>query len=161
MKEQNRLATWVNSKYYPLLLFFVSFVFVTLFSRSTSFLYLFEGSDPSVFKQMGRAILKGKTLYIDYFDNKGCLLYFLHALGLRMGGNFVLLLMQTLSLTATLVIWDQMLALYRNQSERLICLGIALFLLLCFYGAGDQTQEWYISAPIRQKRTSHPYRCSS
>ena len=151
MKEQNRLATLVNSKYYPLLLFFVSFVFVTLFSRSTSFLYLFEGSDPSVFKQMGRAILKGKTLYIDYFDNKGCLLYFIHALGLWMGGNFFLLLMQTLSLTATLVIWDKMLALYRNQSQRLICLGIALFLLLCFYGAGDQTQEWclpFISYPL-------------
>ena len=151
MSQQNRIATIVNSKFYPLLLFFASFVFVTLFSRSTSFLYVFEGADPSVFKQMGLALLKGKTLYIDYFDNKGCLLYFIHAFGLWLGGNFFLLLMQSLSLTITLLIWNKMLALYRNQRQQIICLGIALFLLLCFYGAGDQTQEWclpFISYPL-------------
>ena len=142
MYKQNRFTSIMDSKLYPLLLFIVSFVFVTLFSRSTSFLYVFEGADPSIFKQMGRAILKGKTIYIDYFDNKGCLLYFIHALGLWLGGNFFLLLMQVCSLTITLYIWDKILALYRNQSQRLICLGIILFLLLCFYGAGDQTQEW-------------------
>ena len=129
----------------------VSFVFVTLFSRATSFLYVFEGADPSIFKQMGLAILKGKTLYIDYFDNKGCLLYFIHALGLGLGGDFFFLLMQTLSLTVTLILWNKLLALYRNRRQRLICLGVGLFLLACFYGAGDQTQEWclpFISYPL-------------
>lgn len=151
MKEQNRIANVVNSKCYPLLLFFVSFVFVVLFSRSTSFLYVFEGADPAIFKQMGLAILRGKTLYIDYFDNKGCILYFIHALGLWLGGDFFILLMQTISLTVTLLIWDKMLALYRDEQSRLICLGIALFMLFCFYGAGDQTQEWclpFISYPL-------------
>ena len=141
MKEQNRIETLVNSKYYPLLLFFVSFVFVTLFSRSTSFLYVFEGGDPAIFKQMGLALLRGKTLYVDYFDNKGCILYFIQALGLWLGGNFFILLMQVLSLTITLMIWDKMLALYRDEKGRLICLGIALVLLLCFYQDGDLTEE--------------------
>lgn len=151
MYKQNRFTSIMDSKLYPLLLFIVSFVFVTLFSRSTSFLYVFEGADPSIFKQMGRAILKGKTIYIDYFDNKGCLLYFIHALGIWLGGNFALLLMQACSLTVTLSIWDKMLALFHNQHQRIICLGIALFMLFCFYGAGDQTQEWclpFISYPL-------------
>ena len=142
MNNQNKVATIVNSKYYPLLLFFVSFVFVTLFSRSTSFLYVFEGGDAAVFKQMGLALLRGKTLYIDYFDNKGCILYFIQALGLWLGGNFFILLMQTLSLTVTLMIWDKMLALYRNERGRLMSLAIALVLLLCFYQDGDLTEEW-------------------
>ena len=151
MNQQSRIGNLVNSKIYPLLLFLVSFIFVVLFSRSTSFLYVFEGGDPSVFKQMGRAVLKGKILYIDYFDNKGCLLYFIHALGLGLGGNFALLFMQACTLTVTLSIWDKMLALYHNQRQRMICLGIALFMLFCFYGAGDQTQEWclpFISYPL-------------
>ena len=76
MKKQSRIANIISSKYYPLLLFLVSFVFVTLFSRSTSFLYVFEGGDPAIFKQMGLALLRGKTLYVDYFDNKGCILYY-------------------------------------------------------------------------------------
>ena len=151
MIERNYINSLVNSKLYPLLLFVISFVFVMLFSRSTSFLYVFEGADPSVFKQMGLAVLKGKTLYVDYFDNKGCILYLIHALGLWLGGDFALLLMQAISLTVTLIIWDKMLALYRSEKERLVCLGMALFMLLCFYGAGDQSQEWclpYISYPL-------------
>ena len=142
MKEQNRIFNIVHSKFYPLLLFLVSFVFVTLFSRSTSFLYVFEGGDAAIFKQMGLALLRGKTLYIDYFDNKGCILYFIQALGLWLGGDFFILLMQTLSLTITLLIWDKMLALYRDERGRLMGLGIALVLLLCFYQDGDLTEEW-------------------
>lgn len=151
MNQQSRIANLVNSKLYFLLLFVVSFVFVMLFSRSTSFLYIFEGGDPSVFKQMGRAVLKGKILYIDYFDNKGCILYFIHAFCLWLGGDFFLLLLQSISLFVTLIIWDKMLALYRDERGRILCLGIALFLLLGFYGAGDQTQEWclpLISYPL-------------
>jgi len=151
MKEQSRIANIVSSKFYPLLLFFVSFVFVVLFSRSTSFLYVFEGADPAIFKQMGLALLRGKTLYVDYFDNKGCILYFIQAFGLWLGGDFFILLMQVFSLTFTLIIWDKMLALYHNPKQRLVCLGIALVLLLCFYQDGDLTEEWclpFASYPI-------------
>lgn len=151
MKTQNCLTRIIISKYYHLLLFFVAFILVVLFSRSTSFLYVFEGTDPSIFKQMGRAILKGKIMYIDYFDNKGCLLYFIHALGLWLGGDFAIMLMQVVSLTVTLFIWDKMLAFYRIEKERMIIICITLLMLLCFYGAGDQTQEWclpFISYPL-------------
>ena len=142
MNQQSPIERIVNSKFYPLLLFFVSFVFVTLFSRSTSFLYITEGSDPSLFKSMGMAILKGHTLYINYFDNKGYILYFIYALGVWLGGNLPLLLMQSLSLTITLIIWDKMLALYRDEHFRFIGLAVALLLLLCFYTEGGLTQEW-------------------
>lgn len=134
-----------------LMFFLVSFVFVVLFSRSTSFLYVYEGGDPSVFKQMGMALLQGKTLYVDYFDNKGFLLYLIHAVGLGLGGNFFLLLLQAFSLTVTLYIWNKILALYHETKGRLTRLSIALFVLLCFYAAGDQAQEWclpYVSYPL-------------
>lgn len=149
--NKNKIASIVNSKYYPLLLFFVSFVFVTLFSRSTSFLYVYEGFDAAIFKQMGLAILRGKTIYLDYFDNKGCILYFIQALGLYIGGNFFILIMQVISLTTTLVIWDKTIAFYRDSRSRLIYLGIAIFLLLCFYEGGDLSEEWclpFASYPI-------------
>ena len=151
MNQQSRIANIVSSKFYLLLLFFVSFVFVVLFSRSTSFLYVYEGFDAAIFKQMGLALLRGKTLYIDYFDNKGCILYFINALGLWLGGNFAILLLQTLSLTITLLIWDKILAFYRTEKGRWICLGIALVLLLSFYDGGDLSEEWclpFASYPI-------------
>ena len=148
---EKHIHSLVNNKLFPGLLFVVSFVFVTLFSRATSFLYVYEGADPSVFKQMGLALLHGKTLYVDYFDNKGFLLYLIHAIGLGLGGDFFILLMQAFSLTATLCIWNKLLALYHETKGRIIRLAMALFLLLCFYAAGDQAQEWslpYISFPL-------------
>ena len=150
-RSSNTLNHERETGFSPVWLGVVALLFVVLFSRATSFLYAFEGADPSIFKQMCRAVLRGKTMYIDYFDNKGCLLYFIHALGLWLGGDIVLLLMQAVSLTITLVIWDKMLALYRNRSQRRVCLGVALLMLFCFYGAGDQTQEWclpFISYPL-------------
>ena len=44
-----------------------------------------------------------------------------------------------------------MLALYHNPKQRLVCLGIAFVLLLCFYQDGDLTEEWclpFASYPI-------------
>ena len=135
MKEQSQIANIISSKYYPLLLLFVSFVFVMLFSRSTSFLYVFEGGDPAIFKQMGLAMLRGKILYVDYFDNKGCILYFIQAFGLWLGGDFFIMLMQVLALTVTLLIWDRMLALYGDEKKRMMGLGLILVLLLLATGA--------------------------
>ena len=150
--ENNKHHIAIFSKgYYPLLLFLVSFVFVTLFSRSTSFLYYYEGFDAAIFKQMGLALLRGKTLYVDYFDNKGCILYFIQALGLFLGGNSAILLMQALSLTITLILWDKIIAFYREGRSRLICLALALFFVLCFYDGGNLSEEWslpFASYPI-------------
>ncbi len=151
MRNSHRIESLVNSSFFPLVLFFLSFVFVSLFSRSTSFLYVYEGFDPAIFKQMGLALLKGKTLYVDYFDNKGCILYFIQALGLFFGGNFVLMLLQAVALTFTLVIWDKIIAFNHDGHSRLACLVIALFLLLCFYDGGDLSEEWcmpFASYPI-------------
>ena len=56
--------------------FIVSFITLLLFAISVSPISLFEGYDSCVFKQMGLAILQGKTPYVDLFDHKGPLIYF-------------------------------------------------------------------------------------
>jgi hypothetical protein len=40
-----------------------------------------------VFLTIGQGILEGKTPYVDFFDHKGPLLYFINALGLFLGGE--------------------------------------------------------------------------
>ena len=135
-------ANLVASKWYYWFLFLLSLVFVLLFSRTTSPLYAYIGCDAAIFKQMGMAILKGKTIYLDYFDNKGCLLYFIHALCLWLGGDFVILIIQAISLTFTLMLLDKIIALYKEGESRLYILLIALVLLLCFSEGGDLSEEW-------------------
>ena len=139
----NKTATnLVASKWYYCFLALISFVFVLLFSRATSPLYAYVGYDAAIFKQMGMAILKGKTIYLDYFDNKGCLLYFLHALCLWLGGDFVILIFQAISLTISLIILDKIISLYKEGASRVYVLLAGLVLLLCFYEGGDLSEEW-------------------
>ena len=132
----------VASKWYYWFLALISFVFVLLFSRSTSPVYAYVGYDAAIFKQMGMAILKGKTIYLDYFDNKGCLLYFLHALCLWLGGDFVILIFQAISLTISLIILDKIISFYKEGASRVYVLLAGLVLLLCFYEGGDLSEEW-------------------
>ena len=132
----------VSSRWYYWFLAIISFVFVLLFSRATSPLYAYVGYDAAIFKQMGMAILKGKTIYLDYFDNKGCLLYFIHALCLWLGGDFIILIFQAISLTITLILLDKIISLYKEGASRLYVLLAGLLLLLCFYEGGDLTEEW-------------------
>ena len=139
--KQN-VTNLVASKWYYCFLALISFVFVLLFSRATSPLYAYVGYDAAIFKQMGMAILKGKTIYLDYFDNKGCLLYFLHALCLWLGGDFVILIFQTISLTISLIILDKIISLYKEGASRVYVLLAGLVLLLCFYEGGDLSEEW-------------------
>ena len=130
------------SKWYYGFLAIIAFFFVLLFSRATSPLYTYIGGDAAIFKQMGMAILNGKTIYLDYFDNKGCLLYFIHALCLWLGGDFIILIFQAISLTFTLILLDKIIALYKEGERRLYILLISLVLLLCFYEGGDLSEEW-------------------
>lgn len=139
----NKNATnLVSSGWYYWFLALISCIFVLLFSRSTSPLYAYVGYDAAIFKQMGMAVLKGKTIYLDYFDNKGCLLYFLHALCLWLGGDFVILIFQAISLTVTLILLDKIISLYKEGASRLYVLLTGLVLLLCFYEGGDLSEEW-------------------
>ena len=144
-------STLVASKWYYLFILFLSSLYVIVFSRATSPLYAYVGYDAAIFKQMGMAILKGKTIYLDYFDNKGCLLYFLHALCLWLGGDFVILIFQAISLTVTLILLDKIISLYKVGASRLYVLLAGLVLLLCFYEGGDLSEEWslpFISYPL-------------
>ena len=125
-----------------ILFFLAALAFVILFSIGTSFLYANEGGDASLFKQMGLGVLRGKVLHRDLFDNKGPLLFLIHALGLALGGNTALLIMQAISLTATFIIWDKILALRCTERQRWIRMGILVLLLICFYYDGDLSEEW-------------------
>lgn len=150
----------VESRWYYLFLSIVSFAFVLLFSRATSPLYAYAGYDAAIFKQMGMAILKGKTIYLDYFDNKGCLLYFLHALCLWLGGDFVILIFQTISLIVSLIFLDKIISLYKNGASRFYVLVLGLVLLLCFYEGGDLSEEWslpFICYPLYKFLKSSKY----
>lgn len=132
-----------DSKYVPCFLVLIAFLFLSLFSWSTSPFFINDGSDSAVFKTMGQALLKGKVIYRDIFDHKGPYLYFINALGQWLiSGRVGIFLLQLVAFSIALWYMFRTARLFLKSSSALICLLLALF----FYGGhileGNQCEEW-------------------
>jgi hypothetical protein len=77
------------TKFAPKLQFVLQIVFIVLFvavvlAQANPF-YQSPNRDGGLFMYMGERILKGDKLYVDIWDNKGPLIFYLNALGLFLG----------------------------------------------------------------------------
>lgn len=149
-KEYKDLESDVLLKMAKVLVWMPLAVLYLLFlSPSTSPLFVTEGIDSAVFKTLGLALLKGKTLYVDIFDNKGPLLYLINAAGLGIGGNLGLFALQVLGFTLTLYYVYRTVRLFAKPLFSLLSVLSALFLYSIFIQEGNQCEEWilYLFAP--------------
>lgn len=133
-----------------------SFLFVFLFSCTTSPLYehypfWFHG-DSGIFQEMGVCLLQGGTPYVDLFDHKGPILWFVQALGLWISPHWGLMMLQSLSLFCTLIIWYKTARMVVDKTGVSIVIALSgLLFLLAFYQRGNLCEEWclpFISLPI-------------
>jgi hypothetical protein len=71
-------------------LIYLGLIFVAACVCMTFSLNPFSGivpwTDSSVFLTIAQGMLRGKTPYLDFFDHKGPLIYFINAAGLALGG---------------------------------------------------------------------------
>lgn len=132
--------------WFPLLFIPIAVVFLLVFSPSTSPLFIYEGVDSAVFKSMGQAILKGKVIYRDIFDNKGPILYLINAIGLAIGGRNGIFLLQTVFFSVALWFMYRTARLFANGLWSLISLVVALLLYTVFLEGGNLCEEWMIYA---------------
>lgn len=122
--------------------FIVSFVTLLLFAISISPLTLFEGEDSCVFKQMGLAILQGKTPYVDLFDHKGPIIYFVNALGLWIGGRWGLFVFCVLNFTFVLYYWWKIACLYVSDIVSVFAILFTIAMYISVLDDGNMTEEW-------------------
>lgn len=123
----------------------ISVLFVSLFSYSTSPLYFHDGYDSCVFMTMGLALLEGKIPYVDLFDHKGPVLYFINAFGLWLGqGKIGIFLLQIIANTISFAFIYKIVRLFIDVKSSILVL-IAVFI---FYGyciqSGDLCEEWML-----------------
>lgn len=82
MSTYNRIRASLIQNKYPLLLLAIYSLFAVFFCSKMSPLYpLNEWSDVNLYFNIGKAIANGRILYLDVFDHKGPLIFFLYALG--------------------------------------------------------------------------------
>lgn len=127
-------------------MFITAVAFVLCFSYSTSPLYFHDGYDSAVFQSMGLALLKGKIPYVDLFDHKGPILYFINALGLWIGGGKIgIVYLQIIANTISFSFIYRTLKLFINTKYSLAVFCVILVLYVLFYREGAHCEEWMLT----------------
>lgn len=144
MKKYANYLPWVVT-------FLMSLFFIAINSDSTSPLFWGIFCDSSVFQYMGYSILQGKIPYTDLFDHKGLLLYCINALGYLIHPKIGVMLLQTLNLTLTMMVWYKILNSIKTEWMKYLILTLALLGLYAYFDGGNLEEEWclvFISYPI-------------
>lgn len=134
-----------GNKYFILLFLPISILFLLLYSYTTSPLYIHEGMDSAVFKTMGLAILKGKIPYVDIFDHKGPILYFINAFGQWLiPGRLGIFILQVIGLFTTLIFLFKIANLFTGRFISFLSILLTLFVYGGFIQEGNQCEEWML-----------------
>ena len=124
---------------------FISIIFVFLASLSTSPLYPFYyGGDSAQFQTIGRGWADGLIPYIDLFDHKGPLIFFIDMLGYSLtdssNGIFII---QVLCMFVTIIaLFKISLLITSKKLYGIITVIMSLIVLTLVYGDGNLTEEY-------------------
>lgn len=122
----------------------IAFLFLFFFSYTTSPLSIAEGMDSAIFKTMGLMMTRGGVPYVDFFDHKGPILYFLNALGIFIGGRSGIFALQVLLLTFSIGVWHKIASLFVRPTMACLIAMLTLFMLIGLIEEGNQCEEWML-----------------
>ncbi len=136
-----------NNIFRIILLSVLSFCYLLFFSVTLSpLLHCDElGMDSSMFELMGLAILKGYVPYVDLFDHKGPLLYFIEALGQWLiPGKTGLFLLQVVSLSVIVNLWYSSARMFTGYIRSYFCIILMFFTYHIISTEGNLSEDWAI-----------------
>lgn len=128
-----------------------SFTFVIILSIAIIYHLLFSTSvylevfshDSKVFQAMGMSILQGHMPYVDMFDHKGIILYWINAIGIWiMPQGYGLLVLCIICMTITLLLWLKTCTIFVSDWRRWMPMLIGILLLIVCIADGNMTEMW-------------------
>lgn len=147
-----RLARWQKNILQLVFLLLFSALFVLRFSYSTSILYPdYYGSDSAIFQLIGKYWAQGVIPYKELFDHKGPLIFLIDAIGYSLGGRSGILILQTISLTATIWAFYRFCRLGMSWLPASVSTAVSLLYLARSFDEGNMTEEYsllFLSIPL-------------
>ena len=123
--EKSTVGAWLRRRGWLFYLLAVS-VLISLFAFGGSpFFPINEWSDPNCFLTVGRAMLNGKVMYRDIYEQKGPYVYFLHALAALISDTSFLgvWLMEIVTLFCSMLLIAKIVGLYGHKQS--VCMAVA------------------------------------
>ena len=126
-----------------LLILLVTMSYQLILAFSITPLGVYEGCDSVVFKQMGLAMLQGKVPYLDLFDHKGPVVYFINAFcQWLIPGRWGLFLFFCVNIAVVTYIWWLIASLFVKSRSTIWPVVIGLFSYILVLSDGNLTEEW-------------------
>lgn len=127
----------------PVALLLTSALFITLFSPTTSPLNPRFGDDSAIFRFIGSAMTQGQTLYVDIWDHKGPVLFFIQwAAQALWPGRIGIFVVQILFLFGTLALLTAFSRRFLGVWGTIGVLAVFLTGLSIFFESGNLTEEF-------------------
>lgn len=124
-------------------LIILAILYLLLFSGSTSPLFPYDyGWDSALFILVGKSLNRGKRLYADLFDHKGPVIFWIEAMGDRLGGYYGIFLVQIIFMFLTLLLMQKIFRLIRPREKNWLALLIFLVFLAYPFANGNLTEEF-------------------
>jgi hypothetical protein len=130
------------------LLIFAGLVFIALFVSMLSPFNPLSGdvpyfTDPSVYLTIAQGILHGKLPYVDFFDHKGPLIYFIDATGLFIDGFTGVWLLELLTMLVSVFFAYKTARFFGNKLTALAGTTFSFVAVTYFFGA-NMTEEYIL-----------------
>ena len=122
---------------------------VLVFSFSTSPLYFFSENDSAVYVLLGKFMKDGLTMYRDFFEHKGPIIFFIEWIGSiisegRLGAFFIQIGFMTFTIWGTYRIAK----IFVNNKKSIAITVLSMLALNSFYEGGNLTEEFCLPAII-------------
>ena len=136
-------ATMKNKWGVFLMILLVTIGYQLLMAIPISPLGAYEGCDSLVFRQMGLAMLQDKVLYLDLFDHKGVIIYFINAFcQWLVPGRWGLFLFFCLYMAIVTYVWWLISSLLVKSKGVIWPVVMGLFLYMIVLSDGNLSEEW-------------------
>ncbi len=135
----------LNGIIFHVALILTSFVFVYLFSYSTSFGYHLFGCDSVLFQAVGKFWAQGYLPYVELFEHKGPLLFLIEAIGYAIYPRAGLMVLQIIFLyLSCLLAWRTMELYSSNALHKIFFLMVMLIFYAAHYEEGNHVEEYSV-----------------
>lgn len=126
-----------------LVILLVTIAYQLLMAISLSPLGDYEGCDSLIFKQMGLSMLQDKVLYLDLFDHKGPIIYFINAFcQWLIPGRWGLFIVFCLYMATVTYVWWLIASLFVKTRSVFWPVVIGLCSYIIVLAEGNLSEEW-------------------
>lgn len=134
----------IIKKYWIYFILVIIAIIICMMSTISPVANEYIGVDSSVFIYVAKSMQSGQVPYVNVFDHKGPLIYFINYLGIPLTNNYIgIWLIEVLFMSFNLIILFKIATMFlKDNIKAIIATIISIFSIVIFFDEGNLTEEY-------------------